>query len=172
MRLFHVSEEADITVFHPRLPTRTDLDPAVGLVWAIDEARLPNFLTPRDCPRVTYHIGENTTEADSARFLTAGFSHAVILEEDWRERMRHTVLTLYEMDPADFVLQDPVAGYYVAKTTQIPVAVYTVTDPLAELHRRKVLVCFVENLWPLAESIQKSSLNWSLCRMKNAKGNP
>ena len=63
MRLFHVSEEADITVFHPSLPTRTDLDPAVGLVWAIDEARLPNFLTPRDCPRVTYHIGENTTEA-------------------------------------------------------------------------------------------------------------
>lgn len=172
MRLFHVSEEPDITVFHPRLPARADLDPNVGLVWAIDEARLPNFLTPRDCPRVTYYVGENTTEADRERFLPAGFSHAVFLEEDWRERMQHTVLTLYEMDPAEFMLQDPVAGYYVAKTMQIPVAVHTITDPVAELQRRKVLVCFTENLWPLAESIQKSTLHWSLCRMKNAKARP
>lgn len=46
MRLFHVSEEPDIKVFVPRLPTRKDLDQNVGLVWAIDDARLPNFLTP------------------------------------------------------------------------------------------------------------------------------
>ena len=39
MRIFHVSEEADIAVFEPRRPTRTDLDQNVGLVWAIDEAR-------------------------------------------------------------------------------------------------------------------------------------
>ncbi|MBR4960339.1 MAG: hypothetical protein IKY52_05540 [Clostridia bacterium] len=122
MRLFHVSEEPDIAVFHPRLPARADLDPNVGLVWAIDEARLPNFLTPRDCPRVTFHLGENTTDADRERFLPAGFHHAVILEEDWRER--------------------------------------------------KVLVCFTENLWPIAESVQKSTLHWSLYRMKNAKAKP
>ena len=54
MRLFHVSEEENIEVFEPRLPNRNDLDKNVGLVWAIDEARLPNFLTPRDCPRITY----------------------------------------------------------------------------------------------------------------------
>lgn len=48
MRLFHVSEEPDIKVFEPRLPTRKDLNQNIGLVWAIDEARLPNFLTPRD----------------------------------------------------------------------------------------------------------------------------
>lgn len=43
MRLFHVSEESDIQVFQPRLPTRTDLDLTKGLVWAIDEKCLPNF---------------------------------------------------------------------------------------------------------------------------------
>ena len=48
MRLFHVSEDADIEIFHPRIPARSDLDKNVGLVWAIDEERLPNFLTPRD----------------------------------------------------------------------------------------------------------------------------
>ena len=51
MRLYHVSEDPDILVFHPRLPNRDDLDPATGLVWALDEERLPKFLTPRDCPR-------------------------------------------------------------------------------------------------------------------------
>ena len=77
LRLFHVSEEPDIRVFEPRLPTRRDLDPEIGLVWAIDEARLPNFLTPRDCPRVTYHVGEQTTEEDRKTFFTsAGSSHA------------------------------------------------------------------------------------------------
>ena len=51
MRLFHVSEEPDIKVFEPRLPTRKDLNQNIGLVWAIDEARLPNFLTPPEIVR-------------------------------------------------------------------------------------------------------------------------
>ena len=55
MCLYHVSEEPNIQVFKPRLPERKDLDQNIGLVWALDEARLPNFLTPRDCPRVAYH---------------------------------------------------------------------------------------------------------------------
>ena len=55
MRLFHVSEEGNIGVFHPRLPLRKDLPADVGLVWAIDEKHLPNFLTPRNCPRVCFH---------------------------------------------------------------------------------------------------------------------
>ncbi|MGE7948564.1 DUF6886 family protein [Lysinibacillus sp. NPDC093688] len=42
MRIFHVSEESDITVFHPRLPDRLDLDPEKGLVWAINDTCLPN----------------------------------------------------------------------------------------------------------------------------------
>ncbi|MCL2753890.1 MAG: hypothetical protein FWE44_07065, partial [Defluviitaleaceae bacterium] len=58
LRLFHVSEEADIAKFSPRKPSR-DVGKDVGLVWSINEKCLPNFLTPRDCPRVTYHAGEN-----------------------------------------------------------------------------------------------------------------
>ena len=72
MRLFHVSEEADIEIFYPRIPARSDLDKNVGLVWAIDEERLPNFLTPRDCPRVTYYINKNTNETDKKLLITCG----------------------------------------------------------------------------------------------------
>lgn len=65
MRLFHVSEEENIQIFEPRLPNHNDLDKTVGLVWAIDESRLPNFLTPRDCPRVAYYIGKKTNFRNS-----------------------------------------------------------------------------------------------------------
>ena len=170
MRLFHVSEEPDISVFHPRLPVRQDLDPTVGLVWAIDEARLPNFLTPRDCPRVTYHVGDSTTEEDWRRFFTSpGNSHAVIIESGWLDRMRNTTLYLYEFDPHDFELQDAIAGYYTAKTTQIPIRKHTVTDLFGELIRRNTEIRVTENLRQIAEDVKQSTLSWSLCRMKNAK---
>jgi len=171
LRLFHVSEEADIRVFEPRLPTRKDLDPDVGLVWAIDEARLPNFLTPRDCPRVAYHAGPQTTEEDRTKFFTssAGIAHVVVIEGKWFSVMKNTTLYLYEFDPKDFELQDSVAGYYVGKTTQTPIGKTVVTDLFAELIRRQAEVRIVENLWDIADKVKTSTLNWSLCRMANAQ---
>ena len=169
MRLFHVSEEADIAVFHPRMPTRADLDPTVGLVWAIDETHLPNFLTPRNCPRVTYHVTDTTTAEDRARFFSGhSCTYAVAIESGWFRPMLDTTLYLYEFDPEDFRLQDPVAGYYVSTQTQIPVAKHTCTDLFDALFSRGTEVRLVDNLWDLASAVQQSSLGWSLCRMKNA----
>ena len=68
MRLFHVSEEDSIDIFNPRIPERNDVDKSVGLV-VINEQRLLNFLTPRNCPRITYHIGEKTSVKDKRVFL-------------------------------------------------------------------------------------------------------
>ena len=48
--LFHVSEEAGIRRFEPR--PGADGQPRV---WAITDARLHNYLLPRDCPRVTFY---------------------------------------------------------------------------------------------------------------------
>lgn len=170
MRLFHVSEEPDITVFHPRLPTRRDLDPTIGLVWAIDEDRLPNFLTPRDCPRVTFHIRPETTEKDRRRFFSSDtVRHAVIIEHDWFDRMRMTTLYLYEFDPSDFVLQDEIAGYYVATTAQIPIARHVIHDLPGALIARGVELRITDNLRRIAEDVKSSTLGWSLCRMANAK---
>lgn len=170
MRLFHVSEEPDIRVFEPRLPTRADLDPAVGLVWAIDEGRLPNFLTPRDCPRVTYHAGSRTSEADRKLFFSSScISHAVVIESKWFDVMKGTTLYLYEFDPREFELQDDIAGYYVAKTAQYPKEKYILTDLFDELFKRNVEVRIVDNLWDIADAVKASTLNWSLCRMANAQ---
>lgn len=170
MRLFHVSEEPGIQVFEPRLPTRKDLDPNVGLVWAINEQCLPNFLTPRDCPRVAYHIGTDTTEEDRRRFFTSErVSHAVVMEHGWFERMRNTTLYIYEFDPEGFELQDTVAGYYVAKTTQRPIGCREVHDLFMEHINRNVELRVTGDLWKIAEEVQRSSLDWSLCRMRFAR---
>ena len=170
MRLFHVSEEKDIQVFEPRLPSRSDLDKTVGLVWAIDEARLPNYLTPRKCPRVAYHTGKNTTESDRKKFFTSSsISHAVVIESKWFDKMRNTALYLYEFDAEDFVLQDDSAGYYVAKKTQIPKAKYQLNDLFSELIKRNVEIRIVDNLWEIADEVKGSTLNWSLCQMSCAQ---
>lgn len=173
MRLFHISEEPEIQVFEPRLPKRRDLNQEVGLVWAIDEARLPNFLTPRDCPRVTYHVGGFTTEYDKERFFSSSsMTHAIVIESKWFHAMKNTSLYLYEFDPKDFVLQDEVAGYYVATVSQYPIAKYVLTDLFTELIKRNVEIRITDHLWDIADEVKKSTLNWSLCRMGNATPRP
>lgn len=170
MRLFHISEEDDIQIFEPRIPDRADLDKTTGLVWAIDEERLPNFLTPRNCPRVTYHVGRNTSDFDKKEFFSsATLSHVVVIESKWYEVMKATTLYLYEFSTDDFELQDHVAGYYVAKTRQIPKAKVEVKDSFAELMRRNVEIRIVDNLWDIADKVKESTLGWSCCRMAYAQ---
>ncbi len=170
MRLFHVSEESDIKIFEPRIPNRSDLDQSVGLVWAIDEKRLPNFLTPRNCPRVTYHVGQNTNELDRLKFFSSpSQTHAVVIEGNWFETMKSTTLYLYEFETGGFELQDDVAGYYVAKTKQKPKEKHVICDLFQELLSYHVEIRIVDNLWSIADEVIKSTLNWSLCRMAYAQ---
>lgn len=170
MRLFHVSEESNIAKFSPRIPDRADMDKSVGLIWAIDEKHLPNYLTPRKCPRVTYHTGEKTTPQDRKKFFSSGDkTHAVIMEKKWLETVETTTLYLYEFNPCGFYLQDEIAGYYVCESEQKPINKFVVGDLPAELAKRNVQVEFVDNLWQIAQEVQKSTLNWSLCRMSFAQ---
>lgn len=83
--------------------------------------------------------------------------------------MKNTTLFLYEFDITDFELQNEIAGYYVSKTSQTPIAKQQVTDLFSELMQRNVEIRIVDNLWKIADEIKASTLNWSLCRMNNAK---
>ncbi|WP_226658256.1 DUF6886 family protein [Guptibacillus hwajinpoensis] len=169
MRIFHVSEEDDIHEFQPRVPTRQDLDQTTGLVWAVNEACLPNYLTPRNCPRICFHVGPNTSDADKEMYLSASGQHVVIIENSWFERMTNTKLYLYEFDPIYFNLQDDNAGYYVSEVTQVPMSKIKIENPLHELFRRQVEVRFVNHLWDLYDDIQQTTLRWSMCRMRHAR---
>ena len=96
-------------------------------------------------------------------------SFAVAIENKWFDRMRSTTLYLYEFDTADFELLDDIAGYYVAKVAQIPIAKYRLDDLFGELIKRNVEIRVTDNLWQLADEVEASTLNWSLCRMRNAQ---
>jgi hypothetical protein len=115
--LFHVSEEGGIEVFEPRAP-KEGVDP---VVWAIDEMRLRNYLVPRDCPRVTFYAGAETTEADAQRFL--GSSTAVVaIEESWSERLGSCRLYCYHLPSETFECADECAGYFVSRVAVVPAA--------------------------------------------------
>lgn len=169
MRLFHVSEDEKIERFEPRRPIRQDVHQNTKLVWAISEARLVNFLTPRECPRVTFHKAPHSTAEDIDRFIGSTDVSAVIaIEHAWFPKMQETRLTIYEFDPGGFVLQDAIAGYYVSEKVQVPIGATTIDDLFAAIFDRNAELRVLPNLWSLCKAVKSSSLGYSMCRMRNA----
>ena len=165
--LFHVSEVPGIARFEPR---RYELAPR-PVVWAIDEPRLRNYLLPRDCPRVTYYAGPETTEDDVRRFL--GSSSAVVaIESGWLERARSCRLFVYRMPPETFACVDDCAGYHVSHVAVVPERVEVLDDPIAELVRRGVELRVLPSLFALRDDVVKSTLRFSNIRMRNAAPSP
>ncbi len=161
--LFHVSEESCIERFEPRASEYT----GEPVVWAIDADHLRNYLLPRECPRVTYYAGRETTTADVERFL--GSSPAVVaVESIWLERLRSCRLYCYHIPPETFDCLDRCAGYFVSRVPVVPARVEVFDDPIAELLKRGVELRFVPSLWPLRDAVVASSLQFSLIRMRNA----
>ena len=79
--------------------------------------------------------------------------------------MEKAVLYLYEFDTEGFVLQDENAGYYVSTNTETPVACHVVTALPAAIAQCGAELRLVDNLWPIADAVRASTLQWSLCRM-------
>lgn len=168
-RLFHVSEEPGIAVFHPR-PSPSPQDTGIhgDCVWAIDEAHLVNFMTPRDCPRITFGLGPETTPSDAARFLH-GARRVVAFEQEWLERLRSCVLQVYEMPAEPFELALPEAGYWIARDSVRPVGMRVVNDLMAELIAQGAEVRVLQDFWPLRDAVAASTLEFSISRTRNAR---
>ena len=161
--LFHFSEKFGIERFEPRASEYT----SEPVVWAINAERICNYLLPRDCPRVTYYAGRETTEADVERFL--GSSTAVVaVESAWLERLQSCRLYCYHMPPETFECLDECAGYFVSRVSVVPTRVEVFDDPIAELLKRGVELRFLPSLWSLRDAVVASSLQFSLIRMRNA----
>lgn len=161
--LFHVSEESRITRFQPR----TSVTAPAPVVWAVDEARLQNYLLPRDCPRVTFFAGPTTSNADRERFL--GSSKAVVaIESGWLERVRSTRLYCYVLPPETFACTDANARYHQSRVAVEPIEMRVVDDLLGALVARGVEVRILRSLWELHDAVAASTLNYSIIRMRNA----
>lgn len=166
-RLFHVSEEAGIARFDPRPPPSSDAGVEGDCVWAVDEAHLPNYLLPRDCPRITYGRGPGTSEEDVARFLV-GAKRVVAFEAAWLDRVQAGVLRVYEMPEESFECALPEAGYWIARTSVTPRAERVQTDLIAALTSAGAEVRVLQDFWPLCDALAASSLEFSIIRKRNA----
>jgi hypothetical protein len=161
--LYHVSEDPGIGRFEPRPSEST----AEAVVWAVHVDRLHNYLLPRDCPRVTFYAGPETTSADAERFL--GASGAVVaVEAGWLDRLRACRLYLYELPAETFTRADECAGYFVSQESVVPARVRVIDDVLAALLERRVELRLVPDLWPLRDAVVASTLRYSIIRMRNA----
>ena len=139
MRLVHVSEEGNIKEFIPRIPTREDMDKSKGLVWALTEIQLLKFLTPRDCPHVTYRPLETSTQEDMDKFFSSYSRYCVAIEHVWYEKMANATLYAYEFDTTNFYFDDT-AQFYVSDKTEIPVSVTKYDNLFSELFKRDIEV--------------------------------
>lgn len=163
MIVYHVSEEAGIRQFEPR--RAGDKDEA--LVWAIDAARLHNYLVPRDCPRVTFYAGPRTSAADREQFL--GSSTAVIaIEAGWFARLRSCRLFCYHLPSDSFTSHDETAGYLVSRTAVQPSSVECIDDAVAAILGRGVELRVLHSLWSLRDAVVASTLQFSIIRWRNA----
>lgn len=173
-RLYHVSEDPDITHFEPRLPGEHNPSrlgrPAV---WAVEERLLHNYLLPRDCPRVTFYARADSRAEDVEKLLGAtAATFVVAVESAWLERIRATKLYLYEFSPLGFEVLDEGAGYYISHSTAYPLSLRRVDDLLGELATRDVELRLTPDLWPLRDAVLASTLQFSFIRMRNARPRP
>jgi len=161
--LFHISEESGIKLFEPR---SSQYFPH-PVVWAIDADHLRNYLLPRDCPRVTYYAGPETTPEDVDRFLGSSVP-VVAVESGWLQRLRSCRLYCYHLPSETFECIDECAGYFVSRTSVAPMNAEVIDDAIAELLKRGTELRFVGSLWRFRDAIAASSLQFSFIRMRNA----
>lgn len=132
--LYHFSEDPYIERFIPRQSAAyPGLHP---VVWAIDQKHALHYYFPRDCPRVIYWKGEDTSEEDSARFFAdSSAAKIIVVETSWLEMIRRTNLYIYSFDPDSFQLfeEAKTAGYYVSFKESVPVHVQPAGDLLEKI---------------------------------------
>lgn len=168
-KLFHISENSGIKVFDPR-PSPSLFDNLTSnVVFAITDRLLHNCLLPRDCPRVTYYSKHDTTQQDKERFFGSSTADFIIaIENEWFRKINETTLYCYELPVETFVELDRSAGYHISYSSVVPHFMRKIDSILQELLTRNVEVRFMPTLRKLAQNVSKSTLEFSLIRMRNA----
>lgn len=161
MRLFHVSDNAGIARFEPRVAADGE-----SKVWAIEQRTIANYLLPRDCPRVCARPRSDTTLTDAA--LLEGASVLIAIEAAWLNRVQAAELQLYEMPLAGFTLEDRTAGYWTSPMAIVPMGSSTLADLPTRIAEAGARLVALPSLWPLHDRIAASSLDFSMIRMRNA----
>jgi hypothetical protein len=170
--VYHFSEDPTITRFEPHVAATAQEPDAY--VWAVDEARCPDYWFPRQCPRAMAWVGPDTTDADRDRIIGAGCGtrvHAV--EYGWLSAMRSVTLYRYRF-PADRFRPIGVPPHaHVATGPVEPLEPPSPVGDLFALHERAgIQLRVLPNLWSFWDQVTVSSLEWSGIRLRNARPRP
>ena len=92
----------------------------------------------------------------------------VVVEQAWLARILTATLNVYELPPTNFELADEIAGYYVCRAAVAPIATYVVDDILGEMAQSNCELRFVADLLRIRDNVLRSTLDYSLIRMRNA----
>jgi hypothetical protein len=167
--LYHISDAPEIARFDPRPapPTSGQLG---SMVWAIDRAHLHNYLLPRDCPRVTFYAKPASTAADIERLMLGTSARSVVaIESGWLPRVLSASLYCYDLPSDTFTLLDAGAGYHISREPVTPRAVTLIDDLLRALLAHDVELRVMPSLWKLHDAVARSTLQFSIIRMRNAR---
>jgi hypothetical protein len=167
--VYHISENPNIEEFIPR-KTESFMDLPL-VVWAIDEEHLVNYYFPRDCPRIIYRYTDNVIEEDKVKFFPNTVSKTIItVENRGYNAIKNALLYKYIFDKKNFRLIDEIAGYYICEEKIIPKSIEKIENIIDELLKKEIELKFTPNIFPLRNSLIKSSLyDYSIIRFRNAK---
>ncbi|MCR8656705.1 DUF6886 family protein [Paenibacillus endoradicis] len=158
MKLYHFSEEEQISLFKPRVKeNRKDMAP---VVWAIDGEHQFTFFFPRSCPRIVYTKSDRITEQDQMRFFgTTNADVVVTVETSWYMKIMNTPLIRYEMPTDTFSLFDETAGYHISYEEVKPIGTTIINNGLERLMNMNIEVRFTPDLNTIRNELLESSIN-------------
>jgi hypothetical protein len=132
-------------------------------VWAVDETHLANYLLPRDCPRVCW-----ATPSEQLPPLGSPAQRVIAIENGWSGRLLTAGLHVHELDPSQFVLLDPAAGYWVSDEKALVCDLWPLDDCFAAIAERQVELRLTPSLWPYLDAVVAHCAEFSAIRMRNA----
>jgi hypothetical protein len=166
--LWHVSDDPAIARFEPRAVERHDSPEA--LVWAIDDAHVPAYWFPRECPRGTFWAVESTSSDDVERFLTGDRSLRVhALQADWLDEFRAARLWAYLLPADTFERYERANGYWVSREAVEPESVEELGDLLTRHGTAGIELRVLPNLAALWDQVIGSTLEFSGIRLRNLR---
>ena len=100
--------------------------------------------------------------------LSSPASRVIAVEHRWLSRLRQARLNVHHLDPADFMLLDDTAGYWVSERAVRVLHVHRVEDCLTALAEHDVEVRLTASLWQYVDAVVAAGKEFSAIRMRNA----
>lgn len=169
--LLHFSEDPSIQVFLPHVAATAEQSEA--FVWAVDEARAPDYWFPRGCPRAMAWIVPGSTDEDRMRILGPGGGERVhAIEHQWLPRLVETKLFGYRFDARDFQpFGEPIAHAHVSRTAVTPLGPPEPVGDLLDLHAQAgIQLRCLPTLFEFWDYVVTSTLGYSGIRLSKARG--